>query len=71
MLILKQSSPRSLVNRTRGCGQIRQKPWNPGLIPGGGVPKMTLIRKAGAFKFYKKIGYSESKELVFMAKKLR
>ncbi len=38
-----------------------------------GVKTVQLVakRNCGAFKFYKKIGYTESKELVFMAKKIR
>lgn len=38
-----------------------------------GVEIMQVIskRKAGAFKFYNKLGYNESKELAFMDKRLK
>jgi len=35
------------------------------------IIRLVAKRKAGAFKFYKKINYGEYKELVFMEKKLK
>lgn len=35
------------------------------------IMQVVSKRKAGAFKFYNKLGYNQSKELVFMDKKLR